>query len=234
MTDSSTNAPAILSLEEAGYSSREIAELKRAIRSFEEVVLPFKKKREAQAEAVLRQFKGQYTVEILDKVFDLVDKGRIGPITGAWFGKMLISNKKRLYRCPMLELNMVIDKLRETGDLGCLGEWRRASKVNRGMRTGAATLFMYLHSPERYNVWLTRTHSGLSRLCRLDGKSPEKIDSPDKYRKFYKEFNDNAIAVRKEKGLAPQTMDWFLFAVEEIKTNPDNRGLRALIEGRTE
>lgn len=167
-------------------------------------------------------------------MFDLVDKGPIGPVIGPWFGQTLLRpNRNRLYRCPMAELNMLIDKLRETGDLGCLGEWSRASKHNRGMRTGAATLLMYLHSPECYNVWLPKTHSGLSRLCSLGAKFPKREMSPEEYRIFYKAFNENAIAVREENGFAPQTMDWLLFAVDEIRTNTGNRNLRALIEGRT-
>ena len=132
----------------------------------------------------------------------------------------------------MEELSSLIDKLRETGDLGCLGEWRRAG--NSGMKTGVATLFMYLHSPDRYNVWLPKTHSGLSRLRNLSAKFPEggKELSPEEYRVLYKAFNENAIGVREENGFAPQTVDWFLFAVDEVKTNPGNPGLRALIEGR--
>jgi hypothetical protein len=237
ITDSSTDAPAIHSFKAAlkavGYLPDKIDDLQRAIHSFEQVILPRKKEREAEAEEVLRRFRGKYTVEILDKVFDLIDKGPIGPVNGDWFGCTLSRhNRNLLYRCPISELNILIDKLRETGDLGCLGEWRRAGKHNLGMRTGAATLLMYLHSPERYNVWLPKTHSGLLRLCSLGAKFPKKEMSPEECRIFYKAFNENAIAVREENGLAPQTMDWFLFAVDTIKANP-NRGLRALIEGRT-
>lgn len=231
MTGSPTDAPAILSWEAAGLSLGQIDDLKRAIQSFITFVLPGKKEREAEAEEILRLSKGKYTIKILNEVFDRVDKGPIGPVPGDWFGETLSKpNRNRLGDCPIEELRELIDKLRETGDLGCLGEWRRANKRNRGMKTGAATLLMYLHSPECYNVWLPKTHSGLSWLCRLGAKIPKGEMSPEKYRTFYKEFNEKAIAVRETNGFDPQTMDWFLFAVDEIKTNRVDRGLRALIE----
>jgi hypothetical protein len=233
LADSSTREPGGLSLEEAGYSPGEIDDLQKAIHSFEQVVLPLKKEREAAAEKLLQRSKGRYTIEVLDRAFDLVDKGPIGPVVGAWFGQTLVKpNRDKLYRCSMTELTMLIDELRETGDLGSLAAWRRADKHNRGMKTGAATLLMYLHSPESYNIWLPKTHAGLSRLCRLGTPSPKDPMSPDECRSSYKTFNENAIAVREKNGFAPQTMDWFLFAVDEIRENPANRNLRALIEGR--
>jgi hypothetical protein len=56
--------------------------------------------------------------------------------------------------------------------------------------------------------------------------------SPEKYTIFYKRFNETAIAVREENGLVPQAMDWFLWAVDQIKENPGKRQLRKYIEGR--
>ncbi|MFQ5853543.1 MAG: hypothetical protein ACE5JU_23540, partial [Candidatus Binatia bacterium] len=81
-----------------------------------------------------------------------------------------------MYRCSIAELNALIDKLLETGDLGWLGRWRRAG--NRGIKAGTATLLMYLHSPEQYNIWLPKTHRGLANLSRLDAESPKKEMSP--------------------------------------------------------
>ena len=194
---------------------------------FRDVILPRKTKREAEAKEVLRQFRGKYTVEILDKVFNLADKDPNGP----WFAQMLSApNRNRLYRCPMEELNSLIDKLIETGDLGWLSQWRRTG--NRGMKAGAATLLMYLYSPDSYNIWLPITHSGLSKLERLDFAYPNKELSSEEYTVSYKSFNKIAIAVREEKGLDPQAMDWFLWAVDTIKERPGNRGIRECIEGR--
>lgn len=233
LTDSPAGLRTIHSLEAAGYSGAEIDGLQTAIASFERSVLPRKREREAEAEEILSRSRGEYTAEILDKVFDLVDKGAVGPITGLWFGQLLVTpNRNRLYCCPRGELSTLINRLRETGDLGYLGQWRLAG--NRGMKAGIATLLMYLHSPDRYNVLLPKTYSGLSRLCNLSTKFTKGEISPEEYRDLYKVFNENVIAVREDNGLAPQAVDWFLFAVDEIKTNPGNPGLRALIEGRTE
>lgn len=219
----------------AGLSSGQINDLKKAIQSFEELVLPLKQKREADAEAILLRSSGNYTMEILNEVFDIVDKGPIGPVSGDWFGETLSQpNRNRLRDCPIRELNVLIDDLRQSGDLGKLGEWRRANKANRGMKTGMATLFMYLHSPERYNVWLPKTHSGLLWLCRLDAKFPKGKPSPEEYRTLYREFNEKAIDVREANGFEPQEMDWFLFTIDEFKTDSVDRGLRALIEGGRE
>ena len=236
MTQFVLAASIIASLKAGGYSDVEINDLQSDVRGFEQAVLPRKKEREAEAENILRESRGRYTREILEEVFDIVDKGPIGPVRGAWFGETLSphnrTNLYALYSQPTANLNALIDELCESGDLGYLGEWRRAG--NRGMRTGAATLFMYLYSPDRYNVWLPKTHGGLSRLRRLGDEFPKGGSelSPDEYRVLYRAFNEHAIAVREENGFAPQIMDWFLFAVDEVKSNPANPGLRALIEGR--
>ena len=221
------------SLEAAGYSSAEVDALQAAIASFERFVLPRKREREAQAEEILSRAGEEYTAKVLDQVFDLVDKGPIGPITGPWFGQLLITpNRNRLYRCSMGQLSGLISRLRETGDLGYLGQWRLAG--NRGMKIGIAALLMYLHSPDQYNVLLPKTYRGLSRLCNLSIRFPMGEISPEEYQGLYKALNENAIAAREQNGLSPQAVDWFLFAVDELKTNPGNPGLRALIEGRRE
>ena len=124
----------------------------------------------------------------------------------------------------------MIDKLLETGDLGWLGRWQDAG--NRGMK-GGATVLMYLYSPDQYNIWLPKTHRGLSMFTRVDADSPQKKMSPQEYTIYYKRFNEAAIAVREEYGFVSQAMDWLLWAVGEIKENPGNRSLRSHIEGRT-
>lgn len=173
---------------------------------------------------------GHLSADLLAGVFDLVDKGPIGPITGLWFGNTLNHpNRNKVFQCPITELNTLINALRKRGDLGLLGEWREASKRNRGMDTGMATLLLYLHAPERFNVWLPKLHSGLSRLCEL-AQFPRSQKSPESYRTNYRVFNENAVAVRDENKLDPHSVDWFLFAVDELIVKPSNVGLRALIE----
>jgi len=227
MSDSSIEVPAIPFYKASEYSNAEIDDLRCAVLTFYKVVMPRKIRREADAGEILRQFRGKYTVEILDKVFDLVDKDPSGP----WFGQMLSRpNRNMLYRCPITELNILIDNLLK-GDLGNLGLWRRAG--NRGMKPGTATLLMYLHSPESFNIWQSKSHSGLSRLSDFEAETPKKEMSPEQYSQSYERFNTTALTVRKESGFAPQAMDWLLWAVEEIKENPENRYLRAYIEGRT-
>jgi len=209
------------------YSSSEIGDLNDAISCFYQVVLPRKTIREAEAAEVLKEFRGKYNVEILDKIFDLVDKDPTGPLFGQTFAR---PNRNRLYGCQMAGLNHMIDKLLETGDLGWLGRWQDAG--NRGMK-GGATVLMYLYSPDQYNIWLPKTHRGLSMFTRVDADSPQKKMSPQEYTIYYKRFNEAAIAVREEYGFVSQAMDWLLWAVGEIKENPGNRSLRSHIEGRT-
>ena len=212
-----------------GYSISQIRDLQDAKLCFEHVVLPRKIKREAKAAEVLREFKGKYTKDKLDEIFNLADNDPTGP----WFEPLLSRpNRNNLYRNPMIELNNLIDKLLENGDLGWLGQWRRTG--NRGMSAGIATLFMYLFAPHSYNIWLPKNHSGLSKLYQLDARRPKHKElSPEEYTIFYKRFNDKAVGVCKENGLVPQSIDWFLWAVNEIKENPNNRHLRAYIEGTT-
>lgn len=228
VTNSSLEMARIPSIDVAGYTRSEIDDLRAAILCFYQVVLQCKTTREAEAGKILRQSRGRYNIGILDTVFNLADKDPTGP----WFGQMLARpNRNRLYRCPMSELIELIDKLLETGDLGWLVRCRRAG--HRGLRSGTATLLMYLHLPEQYNIWLPKTHRGLANLSRLDAEPPHKEMSPEDYSTSYERFNESAIAVRKKYGLVPQAMDWFLWAIGEIKQNPGNRHLRAYIEGRT-
>jgi hypothetical protein len=219
----------VCAMKVTGYSSAENNDLMSAYLCFRDRVLQRKIEREAEAKEVLRRFSGKYTDEILDKVFGLADRDPTGP----WFGQMLSTpNRNRLYRCPMAELNILIERLLETGDLRWLGEWRRAG--NRGMTAGTATLLMYLYSPDSFNIWLEIPHHrGLSKY-RLDfnAKYPKEKSNPEEYTIFYKIFNKTAIAVREENGLVPQAMDWFLWAVDTIKEKPGNRRLREYIEGR--
>jgi hypothetical protein len=224
---------AVRSLCTAGLSAAQIVAFNKAVQQFEIVILPKKQKREAEAERILQQHRGTYTIDILEEVFDLIDKGPIGPVTGDWFGEMLSEpNRKMIRNCPIGQLRYLIDTLRKTGDLGYLSEWRRASTCNRGIKTGVATLFMYLRAPERYNIWLPKTHSGLSGLCRMSANFPKGVASSDTYRTLYNEFNEKAIALRQFKKVAPQTMDWYLFAIDEFRTDSVDGGLQALIDGR--
>ena len=229
ITDNLANdAPIFSLLKQKGYSISEIYNLNRAVLTFNLAVLPRKITREAEAGEMLRQFRGKYTTDILDNIFDKADKDPTGP----WFGQMLSQpNRNKIYRCSGTELNRLIDMLLETGDLVWLGRWRRAG--NRGMKPGAATLLMYLYSPDVYNIWLPKTHSGLSRLTQLDLKTPDKEMSANDYSINYKRFNEAATTIRKEYGIVPQSMDWLLWAIREIKENPENRFFHAYKDGTT-
>jgi hypothetical protein len=164
----------------------------------------------------------------LGKVFDLADKDTSDP---KWFGQMLnVPNRTLIFKSQVAELNRFIDTLFETGDLGNLGRWRRGG--NQGMKSGTATLLLYLHSPECFNIWTPKSHSGLLRLSEFEADIPKKELSSEQYSICYERFNTTALTLRKESGFVPQAMDWLFWAVEEIKTNPDKRSLRAYVEGR--
>jgi len=226
ITIAPTGSLAVPTIKPTEYTICQIDALNAAIQCFYQVVLPRKTRRECEAGELLRRFHGKYTTEILEKIFDLAEKDPQGP----WFGQMLARpNRNRLYNCHIFELNALIDNLLGTGDLAWLGRWRRAG--NRGMSKGIATLLMYLNSPEQHNVWLPKTHQGLAILSRLVVRYPQNEISPEEYGMFYKRFNEAAIAVRKENGLAPQAMDWFSWFVLEYKMNPSKRALQAYIKG---
>ncbi len=229
ITNSADELAASIPQQLPGFSKTEMDDLNNSIHTFNKVVLPRKIKRESEAQQLLHQSVGKYTSEIIDKVFDLVD---IDP-SGLWFGSTLIKpNRTRLYNCQMDELNRLIEKLFETGDLGWLGEWRL--KGNRGMKTGIASILMYIYNPEHNNVWLPTLHKGLSKLVNLDTNFPSYELSSEEYSVSYKKFNETAITVRKANGFVPQGVDWFLWAVNEIKENPGNRYLQAYIDGSRE
>jgi len=226
--NSPTEAPNISFLKKFGYYDSEINDLQRATYTFYQVVLPRKILRETKAGDILHRLKGNYNEDILNNVFDMIDKDPTGP----WFGPTLSKpNRNNLFRNPMAELNVLINNLLESGDLAGLGRWRHAG--NRGMNKGMATLLMYIYSPESCNVWLNKTHEGLLRLGNFEAESPQKELSAENCSIYYQRFNKTAIAVRKEYGFTPQAMDWFLWAIGEIKENPSNKYFTAYRDSRT-
>ncbi|MBE3115775.1 hypothetical protein IMZ68_01085 [Candidatus Bathyarchaeota archaeon] len=166
--------------------------------------------RERQGWQLLLKYRGSYTQDVLNNIFDTVDesgKHRFGPLLATpnrnnilesgptlftqWVEELLFSTKK-----VEVALNICIEKLR----------------IKRA-RNGLATLLLYLSDPDSYNVWVPTTWKALADLGRI---------TEYKYNDWgidYLRFNEAAKSFRDKYELRPQEVDWFLFSVRaHIKT----------------
>jgi hypothetical protein len=170
---------------------------------FLNVYLKHKIEREQKAWQLLQANRGQYTKELLNSVFDIVD---LEGSKTRWFGSLLaMPNKNLIFASPIEQITEWIEILcfsREPVEHildKCLGNLKI-----KGASKGLATLLLYLSDPERYKIWVNATYEGLSTLGRL------KETKNSKWGARYVEFNDNANEFAKEYGIKARELDWFL------------------------
>jgi hypothetical protein len=174
-----------------------------------------KKTREEEAWNLLRANRGNYTRQVIDQVFDVVDYDPYAP-NQRWFGQLLIvPNRNQMFQLPSTveSINRWIDNLLFSGDVL---EKRLATAEQtrpKGASKGIATLFLYLQDPKEYNVWLPTTHRSLELLGRIQG-----LEESD-WSKNYPVFNAAAISFRDKHGFEPHEVDWALWMIEMITRN---------------
>lgn len=162
--------------------------------------------REQKAWQLLLASRGQYTAELLNSIFDIVD---LEGSKTRWFGSLLATPNKNLIFASSIEqitewieilcfskkpVEHVLDE--------CLGD-----RKIKGASKGLATLLLYLSDPERYAIWVNATYEGLSTLGRLKEKKNSKWGAK------YVEFNDNANKFAKEYEIKTRELDWFLSVI---------------------
>ncbi|MBW7992272.1 MAG: DUF91 domain-containing protein [Planctomycetes bacterium] len=204
-------------------------ELNSAYHSFVRVVLDRKIHREVKAKELIMGSLGKMTHEQFEDFFDLVDDDPTGP----WFGPTLnVPNRALIRACPIDQLNELVVNLVSTQSMKSLGEWRK--KGFKGLSYGVASLILYIYEPTTYYVWLKKNHKGLQVLGRISFSYPSNAIAPESMDSLYSQFNASVISWRDELSIHERSVDWVLWAACELVNNPNNRYLRAYIDGSVE
>ncbi|BBO66907.1 hypothetical protein DSCA_08370 [Desulfosarcina alkanivorans] len=172
-------------------------------KDFKKVQLEPKIDRERRAWELLEKYRGAYTQEALNEIFDTVD---LNPNNVRWFGSLLAHpNRNLIFGTPTDDLNGWIEKLLfselpvEKALDDCLGKGKF-----KGAGNGLATLLLYLKNPDENVVWVPATEKGLAYLGRI--KPGKAVSVGKKYLSFRKE----AIDFRKQHQIEDRELDWYL------------------------
>lgn len=208
------------------FTGHQNSELTCAYNNFLGVVLDRKIDREVKARQFLLDSIGKMTTEEIDRFFTLVDNDPTGP----WFGPLLNRpNRNTIFSSPIEQLNELFNNLLSTRDMKWLGHWR--NNGFRGLSYGVASLLLYISEPDRYYVWVPKSHEALRILGYVSFPYPSSNVAPDMMSRLYSEFNAKATFFRDEFGIHERSVDWLLWAIREFINNPGNKGLRAFIDG---
>jgi len=173
-------------------------------KEFRSKYLQHKIDREKAAWQVLNENRGQYTMQILNHIFDTVDQKQQNK--KHWFGSLLAApNRNLIFGSEISLINHWIDQLLFSGQEAeiSLNTCLKKYKI-KGASKGLATLLLYLSNPDLYNIWVNSTQNGLSFLGRIgDLKGQD-------WGENYTKFNNAAIEFRKKLELLPQEVDWVL------------------------
>jgi hypothetical protein len=182
-----------------------IAELResKAYKDFQKRHLPRKIEREEKAWKLIQHYKGNYSRETLNRIFDTVDPIERGH---RWFGSLLATpNRNLFFESTPDRINEWITELLFSGhtvekalDI-CLKDLKL-----KGASKGLATLLLYLSKPSPYNVWVNKTATGLVVLNRINSLRGNDWGAN------YSLFNQAAINFRDTFGFQPQEIDWIL------------------------
>ena len=160
--------------------------------------------REKEAWTLLLKNRTNYSKEIINKIFDIVDheEGK-----GRWFGSLLATpNRNLIFQTPIETINKWIDIL-----LFSNLELNKRLKIClkqlkiKGASKGVVTLFLYLSDPKQYTVWVRATQQGLHALGRIEDLKGMEWDND------YAIFNSSAIKFRDRYGFVPQELDFVLW-----------------------
>jgi len=175
--------------------------------------LPDKIKREEKAWSLLKEHRGNYTIDLVDKILYIVDyeKG-----VGWWFGKMIASNKKKILETPTETLSSWIDYVCFSGKpvTEILDKSLGDMHIN-GAGRGLVTLLLYLAEPTRYSIWVKATHEGLLRLGRINERKDADFGTQ------YVKFNEKALEFARIYDFNHRELDFILFIIGRYVTCSD-------------
>ncbi len=185
-----------------------------AYKDFMSHYLPAKLDREQLAAGLLREHRGNYTQDVLNRIFDTVD---IVEGNKRWFGQMLAApNRNLIFTSGLDEINKWLEELLFSGwePVAALNTCLKDLKI-KGASKGLATLLMYLLQPEKCAVWVNTTQEGLQVL----GYANEMKGSD--WGRNYAIFNQAAQEFRARYGLQPQEVDWVLTFISSYVESED-------------
>jgi hypothetical protein len=175
-----------------------------------------KKAREKAAWNLLRTNRGNYTQQLLNQIFDTVDRDPYAP-NQRWFGQLLAKPNRNLIFCSTsASISGWIEHLLFSND--ALEKRLAVAEESRpkGASKGVATLLLYLQNTEEYNVWLPTTHRSLELLGRIQGLEESN------WSRNYPVFNAAAVSFRNRHKFEPQEVDWALWMIDLIvRDSPD-------------
>ena len=186
-------------------------------KDFQTIQLKPKIDRERRAWELLEKYRGAYTQEALNEIFDTVD---LNPNNIRWFGSLLAHpNRNLIFAQSTDELNGWIEKLLfsdlpvEKALDDCLGE----GKI-KGAGSGLATLLLYLKNPDEDVIWLPATESGLTVLGRIN---PDKSSLPGQR---YLSFREEAVDFRKQHQIDGRELDWYFSYISKHFEDTNTQG----------
>jgi len=187
----------------------------RVYKDFHTNQLQHKIDRERRAWKLLEEHKGQYTEEILNRIFDTVD---FYETNKRWLGQLLAPpNRNLIFESSPDRINKWLTELLfsgrdpETALNTCLTKLRI-----KGASKGLATLLLYLSNPQTHNIWVNTTQEGLFLLNRI-----KELKSSD-WGANYIQFNKAAIKFRNKFSLLPQEIDWILTFIASYVESVDD------------
>ncbi len=180
---------------------------------FESRDLQPKKSREKAAWNLLQTNRGNYTQQVLNRIFDTVDCDPYAPNQRWWGQLLIIPNRNQIFLSTQTDINGWVDHLLFSNDT--LEKRLTVAEETRpkGASKGIVTLLLYLQNSKEYNVWLPTAHRSLERLGRTQGLEESN------WSKNYPVFNVAATSFRNKHGFGPREVDWALWMIDLMVRN---------------
>jgi hypothetical protein len=187
----------------------------KAYEEFRNKQLQPKIEREKQAWKLLGEYKGQYTRDALNLIFDTVD---VYDGNKRWYGALLATpNRNLIFESEPKFINQWLEELLFSGNGPELALNTCLKKLRiKGASKGLATLLLYLSAPHKNSVWVNATQGGLAVLNRIGELKG------NEWGENYTQFNKAAVEFRGKYKLQPQEIDWILTFVNSYVESEDD------------
>ncbi len=185
------------------------ADLFRAIkatpewRRFSRGYLRDKIRREARAWEMTLTYRGRYSREVLEGIFNRVEEGAI------WFGQLLRGrNRQLILSTSNTRLNDWLEDLLFGPDDAASRFARACRNKISGADSGVPSLFLYLQNPKDAKILLPTSQRGLEKVRGLPiGNKHESS--------YYRDFCDRVNELQREYEFWPEEMDWVLWGLKK-------------------
>ena len=199
-------------------SEEEIIELVKkstTYRDFKNNYFNEKIKRERKTWQMLKSNRGNFTMDILNNIFDTVD---LYETNKRWFGQLLtMPNRNLIFESSLEKINKWFETLLFSNkSLDSILEYCLKENRIKGASHGLATLLLYIKNPKSYNICLPKIQEGLRRIGRLQNHKPSD------FIKYYESFNKEVIELRNRFNFQPEEMDWIFSNLQMVIESPEH------------